>query len=343
MKADSAERLFSRGTLGYIQKMTGDIERVDTVQQVYSLATATIVQALPVPPGASADEADGGLDVRPLLENLDSRDPADIRKRALADDLIRGDLVSEDARTTAIIVSFDEDRIDAVRGGVIQRIHDIVDPQLPGGVAAYYNGSLEISETYNRITLDNQRKFTPPILVFTILAIYLAFRSVRKTVLALVAISVSVLWTLGLYSLMGFSFNVLASMLVPLVVVLAIADDVHIMQHWDEMRREGDAEHAFKATVTHLAAPLLRRQRHDRARHVVARDQQRRRGEVVRHRLGDRDHGRLRHLPGAGADDAVAGEAGDGEQRRTRSTSSGRSGASPASPAPTRAGSSPCR
>ena len=36
---------------------------------------------------------------------------------------------------------------------------------------------------------------------------------------------------------MGFSYNVLSSMLVPLVVVLAIADDVHIMQRWDEERR----------------------------------------------------------------------------------------------------------
>ena len=56
---------------------------------------------------------------------------------------------------------------------------------------------------------------------------------------------------------MGFSYNVLASMLVPLIVVLAIADDVHIMQHWDEERRHGDVEHAFKATVAHLTAPLL--------------------------------------------------------------------------------------
>ena len=141
------------------------------------------------------------------------------------------------ASTTAIIVGFDEDRIDEVRGGVIQQIHDIVDPRLPDGVRAYYNGSLEISETYNRITLDNQRKFTPPILLFTVLAIYLSFRSWRKTLLAMFAILVSLLWTLGLYSLMGFSYNVLASMLVPLVVVLAIADDVHIMQHWDEERR----------------------------------------------------------------------------------------------------------
>ena len=69
--------------------------------------------------------------------------------------------------------------------------------------------------------------------------------------------AISVLWTLGLYSLLGFSFNVLASMIVPLIVVLAIADDVHIMQHWDEERRHGDVEQAFTNTVAHLTAPLL--------------------------------------------------------------------------------------
>ncbi len=252
LKADSPDRLFARDTLQTIEAITGDIERVDTVQQVNSLSTATIVEAL-----KGGDAEDGGLEVRPLLDGLATRDPADIRRRALADNLIRGDLVSENGSTTAIIVFFDEDRIDEVRAGVIQKIHDIVDPRLPAGVRAYYNGSLEISETYNRITLDNQRKFTPPILLFTVLTIYLSFRSWRKTLLAMFAVLVSLLWTLGLYSLMGFSFNVLASLLVPLIVVLAIADDVHIMQHWDEERRHGGKEQAFKATVAHLTAPLL--------------------------------------------------------------------------------------
>jgi predicted RND superfamily exporter protein len=247
LKADSAERLFSRDTLAFLDRVNGDIERVDTVQRVASLATATIVRAT----------ADGGLDVRPLFEDLDRVDPRQIRDRALGDELIRGDLVSADATVTALVVNFDEDRIDQVRAGVIQRIHAIVDPGLPEGVRAYYNGSLEISETYNRVTLDNQRKFMPPILVFTLGAIYLTFRSWRKTLLATVGIGVSVLWTLGLYTLMGFTYNVLSSMIVPLIVVLAIADDVHMMQHWDEERRRGDTEYAFKATVGHLVAPLL--------------------------------------------------------------------------------------
>jgi len=247
LEAASPDVLFAPATLTYIQHVSDDIERVDTVERVASLATATIVDATP----------DGGLDVHRLLADVDRASPADVRGRAMRDDLIRGDLVSEDATVTAIVVTFDEDRIDSVRAGVIQRIHDLVDPRLPSGVKAFYNGSLEISETYNRVTLDNQRKFTPPIFIFTIAAIFLTFRSWRKTVLTMVAVTVSVLWTLGLYSLLGFTFNVLSSMIVPLIVVLAIADDVHMMQHWDEERRRGDDEHAFKATVAHLAAPLF--------------------------------------------------------------------------------------
>jgi predicted RND superfamily exporter protein len=252
LKADSADRLFSRPTLEFVRQVSGDIERVDTVERVASLATATTVDA--IPPAAGGD---GGIDVRRLIEEGGGQTPEDVRRRALKDDLIRGDLVSEAGSTTAIVVSFDEKRIDAVRGGVIQRIHDIVDPNLPAGVKAYYNGSLEISETYNRITLANQRTFTPPIFLITLIAVYLSFRSWRKMVLTIVAVGVSVLWTLGLFSLMGYSYNVLASMLIPLIVVLAIADDVHIMQHWDEERRHHSAEASFKATVAHLATPLF--------------------------------------------------------------------------------------
>ena len=257
LKAETPERLFSRDTLDFISQVTGDIERVNTVERVASLATATTVEALPTERDSSPGAPAEGLDVRRLIDGTAGQTPADVRRRAMKDDLIRGDLVSDDGTVTALVVSFDERRIDEVRAGVIQKIHELVDPRLPPGVAAYYNGSLEISETYNRITLANQRTFTPPILIITLIAVYLSFRSWRKMLLTIVAVGISVLWTLGLYSLLGYSYNVLASMLIPLIVVLAIADDVHMMQHWDEERRTKSPEESFKATVAHLLAPLL--------------------------------------------------------------------------------------
>ena len=86
----------------------------------------------------------------------------------MKDDLIRGDLVSDDATSPPSWSASTRTASTRSVAASSQRIHDLVDPELPPGVKRHYNGSLEISETYNRITLDNQRNFTPPILLFTI-------------------------------------------------------------------------------------------------------------------------------------------------------------------------------
>ena len=252
----ASDSLFTPESLGFIQRVTEDIERVDTVQRVQSLATANVVVSLP----AAADGSDdGGIEVQPLLDDELSQAVADrVRARAATDRLLRGDLVSDDGTVTALVVSFDEDRIDDVRSGVIDQIHQIVDPALPAGMRAHYNGSLEISETYNKVTQSNLRNLTPPILLLTVGALFFMFRSWRLTLLVMGAVVVSFVWTMGLYVLMGFSYNVLASMLPPLVMILAIADDVHIVQHFtEELRATGSKERAFKSAVRHLFAPLL--------------------------------------------------------------------------------------
>lgn len=254
VEAPSKSALLSAEGLQLIDDLTAAIEKVPTVQRVSSLATATVIDALP----ATADD-DGGLDVRRLFDDLrdGSASAEAIGARALGDPLLSGDLISPDGAVAAIVVFFDEAKIDDVRAAVLAEIEGLLARAMPPGFTAHVNGSVEITEAYNRVTLNNQRVFTPPIFLVTLLAIVFMFRSWRKTALTLAAVLISVLWTLGLYSLMGFDYNVLSSMLVPLIVVLAIADDVHILQHFDHARRHGTKETAFKHTVGHLVAPLL--------------------------------------------------------------------------------------
>ncbi|HUR19307.1 MAG TPA: MMPL family transporter [Vicinamibacterales bacterium] len=253
IEAPSRERMFSREVFGFLEKVSGDIEHVQAVQRVSSLATATIVDSLP----PSSPDEDGGLRVRRLIEDLERDGPDVVGQRAIDDELLRGDLISQDGTITALIVFFDEARVDQVRAEVLGEIRGLVTSQLPGGFKAHFNGSLEISEWYNRITLSNQTKFTPPILVITMLALFVMFRSVKKTAMTLFAILISLLWTLGLYDLLGFTYNVLSSMIIPLVVVLAVADDVHILQHYGIERRKHSREEAFVGTIRHLMAPLF--------------------------------------------------------------------------------------
>lgn len=253
IEAPSRDRMFSAEAFSFLEKISADIEHVQAVQRVSSLATATVVDALP----ASGPDDDGGLRVRRLIEDLERDSPAVVGQRALDDELFRGDLISDDGTVTALILFFDETRIDDVRAEVLADVRRVVDSQLPAGFKAHYNGSLEITEWYNRVTLSNQTTFTPPILLITMLALFVMFRSVKKTLLTLGAIFISLLWTLGLYDLFGFTYNVLSSMIIPLVVVLAVADDVHILQHYGLERRTRSREDAFVSTVQHLMAPLF--------------------------------------------------------------------------------------
>ncbi len=250
-----SKQLFTPEGLEFVRRVTDDIQRVDAVERVSSLSTANVVVSLP----AETPEDDIGIEVQPLLDDvIDQQAASRVRERVLRDNLLRGDVVSEDGTVTALIVTFDEDRIDDVRGDVIDRIHGLIDPRLPDGMEALYNGSLEISETYNRVTRSNLMKLTPPILLLTIGALYFMFRSWRIPVLVMAAVVVSCVWTLGLYVLIGFTYNILASMMPPLVMILAVADDVHIVQHYtEELRATGSTEHAFKSSVRHLFAPLL--------------------------------------------------------------------------------------
>ena len=189
--------MFTPQGLDHLRRVSKEIERVPTVQRVYSLATANTVEAIgsnsdtDTPGEDESEDEPGGIRVEPLIDRAGPIDAAAVKARALRDPMLVGDLLSKNGRVASILINFDEDRIDAVRGGTIEKIHEIVARDLPAGIAVHFNGSIEISETYNRVTVDNMEKFTPPILLCTLAAIYLMFRSVKKTLLTLLAIGVS--------------------------------------------------------------------------------------------------------------------------------------------------------
>ena len=176
IEGPSRDRMFSREVFAFLEKISGDIEQVQAVQRVSSLATATVVDSL----SASGPDDDGGLRVRRLIEDLERDSPDVVGQRAIDDELLRGDLVSEDGTLAAVIVFFDEARIDEVRAEVLGEIRQLVTSQLPAGLKVHFNGSLEISEWYNRVTIANQTRFIPPILVITMLALFVMFRSVKN-------------------------------------------------------------------------------------------------------------------------------------------------------------------
>ena len=135
--------MFTRDRLRTLQAISAALQLIPTVRRVQSLATSSVVRAAPSGPA----EDDEGLDIGPLLDDLDRRSPRELLALAAADPLLQDDLVSRDGSTVGIIVTFDEEQLEQRRRAIVDRIHDTVAASLPAGVAAHYNGTIEVRDT----------------------------------------------------------------------------------------------------------------------------------------------------------------------------------------------------
>ena len=169
---------------------------------------------------------------------------------------------------TAIVVTFDEPRFNEARAETLARIYT------PSGETA--RGPDRVLQRQHRDKRDLQpRHRREPAAVCSADPGTDAPRRLRtvsigrRALVVLLSIVVSVVWTLGLYSLMGFGFNILTAMLTPLVVVLAISDDVHLIQHYDHERRPPWRRRGFQGDGVVPLRAASRGQRDHRARSAL--------------------------------------------------------------------------
>ena len=167
-RARSRDRLFTPESLEFIRQVTDDIERVETRRARPEPRHRQHRRAACRP----TPDDDGGIEVQPLLDER-STTPAAANASAGGRSTTRCCAAISCRRTARSPRSSSPSTRTASTtsaAGVIER-----DPPARStrgcrpACAPYYNGSLEISETYNRVTLDEHAAtLTPPILLLTI-------------------------------------------------------------------------------------------------------------------------------------------------------------------------------
>ncbi len=106
--------------------------------------------------------------------------------------------------------------------------------------------------------LSEVPKMTLYIFGAVVLLVGLDLRRVRGTLLALSPLVVGMVWTLGIMGIMGWSFNILSVIAVPMVVGIGIDDGVHLYHRIAKERSLAPAlEHSGKAvTLTSLTTAI---------------------------------------------------------------------------------------
>lgn len=87
-----------------------------------------------------------------------------------------------------------------------------------------------------RFIQRGQALVVPLSLLMLAVVLWLCFRRISGVVLPMVVTGVSLVLTLGLYSLAGHSLNTITSLLAPVVMVLSVSTSIHLYNGWLEQR-----------------------------------------------------------------------------------------------------------
>lgn len=228
-----SDRLFSRESLGRIDRLT---QRVKALPHVAQVLSPTNVRDL------EGDEL-GPVPVVPYQQvQAGKLKPEAMGTRLGSHPIFGGLLVAKDARTAAVLVELEEPTrlADSSRDLVadLRRLASEVGPDTTAFVAGIPVEKVDVASYIAR----DQKIFVP--LVFLILAVMTAvlYRHPIGMLVPLAVLTLALVWALGLFGLAGRSLNPVTSLMTPVILVMSLEAAIQLLNQYLAARARGLAQ-----------------------------------------------------------------------------------------------------
>lgn len=194
------------------------------------------------------------------LRSYSEEDLNAVADAALADRLLTANLLSDDGALTFAIVTMksqgitDDERLDIADAALLLR--DELRNRHPG-VQILANSDVMLEQSSQKAMVDDLTNLMPFVILACVLAICYCFRSATLGICILTHVLFTLLCTIGTLGYLGFSFNSI-SIIAPLVlVIVAVANSVHIISIYKQAMHRGSAKiDAMHESISHNFQPV---------------------------------------------------------------------------------------
>ncbi|NWH06828.1 efflux RND transporter permease subunit [Desulfobacter latus] len=243
--------LFTRENLELLKQITNDIEQINGVRKVKSLANVN-----------DTIGEDDFFMVRPFLEDI-PEEPDDLNKlkqSALDNPLYLKNFISTDGKTAAIVVSVYEKPEDPGFRKKLLKECDAVLEKYKDRTGKVFKAGWTTTNLYlSQYMKQDIATFIPITYILITLAVFFFFRNIYLTGVAVLNISICMGSTMGLFPIFGITLNNVTTIVPPLVMALALCDIVHIFSHLDRqvLVESGTMEKAIANTLKKVFLPCF--------------------------------------------------------------------------------------
>ncbi|MFC1753798.1 RND family transporter [Thermoproteota archaeon] len=253
--AFSDEDIFTENNLALVDELTGKFEMLPYVDNVRSITNVNDIIGF-----------ENDFIVESFVAEIpsDKKGLASLRKRALENPLYRKDLISQDAKTTALIVELEKkgQSQDLYKKETIEEIANILKQVMPRDKKYHISGLATIEYFYAKYMQDDFKNFIPFIVIVILAILFLSFRRIEVVFLPLLTILVSLVWTMAFLVTCGLSINNVTTIIPPIMLAIAVADSIHFVGGCIKYNSKNkdvskDQSQTIKDTIGNIFVPCL--------------------------------------------------------------------------------------
>ena len=249
--AMETEGIFHAEVLARMRRVTDAIAHFPEVRSVQSLTDVVAFRY---------DAEAEWIEVADFIDDIPAEPEAlqVLRESALEDPLYRRTLLSDDARTAAINVTFrkmtDQEFIE---GRIDERIAAVLDAERGPGLDFHVAGRAHIKTQVYHLMVRDMRLLIPIALAVVASGLWLVFGTWRGVVLPLGIVAGSTLWTFGAIAFLGRPLTVLTTLLAPMLTAIGSVYGIHALARYEEEALGAPSPRdAALATLRQLRLPI---------------------------------------------------------------------------------------
>ena len=254
-----------------IESISGTIFKANFIELIANLTEnfKTIGHDLEVSSFANTSYIEGtsdGLVVKPMLDDYNGTadDILKLKERLLSWELYEGSLYSSDFSAAQILVKLNTVPTETERNNIYNHIQNTLTEIDDPSINWYITGLPAVTYLISNNMEADLINLIPLVLLVVISTLYLSFRRLGGVILPLLTIIVSIVWTIGLMSMLGISLSMLDTIIPVLLVAVGSAYGIHIISHYyDEIRirnfklTESEHNDLVLATVKRIGKPVF--------------------------------------------------------------------------------------
>ncbi len=230
------ETILTPEYLEVIRKITDQIDSMDGIKSINSITKIDYVYSL-----------DGGLAAGQLLDDDYTGSKADIQavKEKIIDwqDMYNRVIIDDDFQAAQIAATIDPDFGSTQQIELLHKIQKIAYEAIEGhNLEVRFYGDPVLSDNASDYMIHDLLTLIPLVTLVVLLSLYFSFHTFSGTLLPLISVLMSTIWSCGIMSLAHVTFTIVASVIPVCLIACGSAYGIHVITHYEAAVKKIEGE-----------------------------------------------------------------------------------------------------